>query len=166
MSEREKKRSFVNFLRWYNNKDLLSNMEDLQKTVNFYHNQSIDKLKLGCISFNTATICMQNCASAKIYPFTICDKEMISKFFAEMVGRRPVLFTQKTVVDETHIQNFTNVCKSIARMDASKLYPRPKCQPMPTILYTWYEFDADLLGFKPRRNKTRSLEKMLLLYVQ
>ena len=40
------------------------------------------------------------------------------------------------------------------------------CQPMPTGLYTRYEYDSDSQRFKPCQNKTRSFENMIMSYFQ
>ena len=40
---------FKNFLKWYNNKDVVPTLEAMQKVIQFYHNKEIDMLKLGCI---------------------------------------------------------------------------------------------------------------------
>ena len=44
----EKMCTFKDFLRWYNNKDLVPTLEVMQKTLAFYHKKEIDMLKLGC----------------------------------------------------------------------------------------------------------------------
>ena len=69
-------------------------------------------------------------------------------------------------MDETFIRKSLNVCKSIVGIDASQLYPFSMCQPMPTGLYTRYEYDSELQRFKPRQNKTRSFENMVMSYFQ
>ena len=39
--------TFKNFLRWYNNKDVVPTLEAMQKMLAFYHKKGIDMLKLG-----------------------------------------------------------------------------------------------------------------------
>ena len=68
-------------------------------------------------------------------------------------------------MDETFIRKSQNVCKSIVGIDASQLYPFSMCQPMPTGVYTQYEYDSELQQFKPRQNKTRSFENMVMSYI-
>ena len=51
---------------------------------------------------------------------------------------------------------------SIVGTDAGQLYPFSMCQHMPTGLYTRYEYDSDSQRFKPRQNKTRSFEKLVM----
>ena len=77
-----------------------------------------------------------------------------------MVGGTSILFTCSAVVDETHIRKSEIVWKSLFGIDASQIQIYSMCQPMPTGLYTRYEFDAELQKFEPRQNKPRSFEKM------
>ena len=50
---------FKDFLRWYNNKDVVPTLEAMQKMLFFYHKKGIDMLKLGCTLPNLANICPQ-----------------------------------------------------------------------------------------------------------
>ena len=54
--------------------------------------------------------------------------------------------------------------KSVFSIEASQLYPYSVCQPMPTGLYTRWNYDTESQKFVPRQNKTRFLEKMVLSY--
>ena len=78
-----------------------------------------------------------------------------------MVGGPSIVFRREAVVNETHIRNSKNVCKSIVGIDASKLFPYSVCQTMPRGLYTSYEFDADLQRIKPGQNKSRNFENLV-----
>ena len=83
-----------------------------------------------------------------------------------MVGGPSIVFTRKTVVHETFIRKSTNLCKSIVGKDASQLHTSSMCQPMPTELYTRWNYDSESPKFMPRQNKTRSFENMVLSYFQ
>ena len=83
-----------------------------------------------------------------------------------MVGGPSIVFTRKTVVDGTFIRNSGNICKSIVGIDASQMYPYSMCQPMPTGLYTRWEYDAESNKSKPQQNKSRIFENMLMSYFQ
>ena len=61
--------SFKDFLRWYNNKDVVPTLEAMQKTIAFYHNKDIDTLKLDCTLPNSAIICLHKSTDADVYPF-------------------------------------------------------------------------------------------------
>ena len=39
---------FSDFLKWYNNKDVVPALEAMQKMIEFYHNKGIDELKIEC----------------------------------------------------------------------------------------------------------------------
>ena len=64
------------------------------------------------------------------------DKDFLEKIREGVVGGPSIVFTRKTVVDETFGRKSANICKSIVGIDASQLYPYSMCQPMPTGLYT------------------------------
>ena len=154
--------TFQDFLRWYNNKDVLPTLEEKQKMVAFYHKKGIDMLKLGSTLPNLANICLRKSTSAKVYPFTETDKDLLQKIPEDMVGGPSIVFTRKTVVDETFIRNSGIICKSIVGIDASPLYPYSMCQPMPTGLYTRWEYDTESKRYKTQQNKTRNFENMVV----
>ena len=158
--------NFSDFLKWYNNKDVVPTLEAMQKMIDFYHNKGIDMLKLGCTLPNLANICLHKSTDSKFYPFTESDKDLLEKIREDMVGGPSIVFTRKAVVDETFIRKSSNLCKSIVGIDASQLYPYSMCQPMPTGLYTRWEYDSETKRFTARQNKSRSFENMVLSYFQ
>ena len=160
--------TFKVYLRWYNNKDVVPTLEAMQKMLNFHHKKGkgIDMLKLGCTLPNLANICLHKSTSAKFYPFTESDKDLLQKIREDMVGGPSIVFTRKAVVDETFIRKSENICKSIVDIDASQLYPYSMCQPMPTGLYTRWEYDTESNRFKPQQNKSRNFENMVTSYFQ
>ena len=121
--KQEQMRSFKNFLRWYNNKDVVPTLEAMQKMIVFYHDKDIDMLKLGCTLPNLDNICLHESTDAKFYPFTEGDKDILEKNRQDVVGGPSIVFTRKAVVDETFIRKPTNICKSIVGIDASQLIP-------------------------------------------
>ena len=127
--------SFKDFLRWYNNKDVVPTLEEMQKTIAFYHDKNIDMLKLGCTLLNLANICLHKSTDAKFYPFTEGDKRPFGKKMRRCCWWSTIVFTRKAVVDETFIRKSANICKSIVGIGASQLYSYSRCQPMPTGLY-------------------------------
>ena len=159
-------KSFKDFLMWYNNKDVVATLEAMQKMIEFYHQKEIDMLKLGCTLPNLANICLHKSTDSKFYPFIESDKDVLEKIREDMVGGPSIVFTRKAVVDETFIRKSTNLCTSIVVIDASQLYPYSICQPMPTGLYTRWNYDSESQKFMPRQNKTRSFEKMHFPYFQ
>ena len=127
----------------------------------FYHKKGIDILKLGCTLPTLANSCLHKSTSAKFYPFTDTDKDLLQKIREDMVGGTSIVFTRNAVVDETFIRNSGFICKSIVGIDASQLYPYSMCQPMPTGLYTRWERDTESYRFKPQQNKSRTLRTWL-----
>ena len=138
----------------------------MQKMIAFYHDKDIDMLKLGCTLPNLANICLSQSTDARIFPFTEGDEELLEKIREVVVGGSFIVFTRKAIVDETFIRKSANICKSIFGIAASQLYPYSMCQPMPTGLFTRWEFDSETSRFTPRQNKTRSFETMVLSYFQ
>ena len=157
---------FSDFLKWYNNKDVVPTLEAMQKKIEFFHNRGIDMLKLGCTLPNLAKFCLHKSTDSKFYHFTESDEDLLEKIRKDMVGGLSIVFTRKAVVDETFIRKSSNSCKSIVGIAASQLYPYSMCQPMPTVLYTRWEFDSELKRFTARQNKSRSFENMILSYFQ
>ena len=150
------------FLMWYNNKDVIPTLEEMQKMIEFYHQKEIDMLKLVCTLPNLANICLHKSTDSKFYPFTESDKDLFEKIREDMVGGPSIVFTRKAVVDENLIRKSTNLCKSIVGIDASQLYPYSTCQLMPTGLYRKWNYDSESQKFMARQNKTQSFETMVL----
>ena len=119
-------------------------------------------LKLGCTLPNLANICSHKSTDSKFYPFTETDKDLLEKIREHLAGGLSIVFTRMAVVDETEI----NESVQILGNDASQLYPYSMCQPRPTGLNTRLEYDSETKRFKPRRNKYRSFENMVLSYFQ
>ena len=92
--------------------------------------------KLGCTLPNLANICQHKSTIYKSYPFCESDKCLCGKIREDLTGGPSIVFTRKSVFDETFIGNSTNVYKSIVGVDASQLYPYSMCQDMTTRLYT------------------------------
>ena len=123
-------------------------------------------LKLGCKLPNLANICLHKSTNAKFYPFTETNEDLLQKIREDLVGGPFNVLTRKAVVDEFFIRNSANICKSIAGIDASQLYPYSMCQLIPTGLYTRWEYDTESKRFKPQQNKSRNFENMVMSYFQ
>ena len=106
-------------------------------------------------------ICLHKSTSAKFYPFTETDKDLLQKIREDIVGGPSIVFTRKAVVDETFICNSRNICQSIVGIDASQLYPYSMCQPIPTGLYTRWDYDTESNRLKPQQNKSGNVENMV-----
>ena len=117
----EKMKNFCNFLRWYNNKDVVPNLQATKKMMKFYHDQKIYMLKLGCTVPNLVNICLHKSTDRKFYAFIEDDKDLHEKIRSEMTGGPSIVFTRKAVVDKTFIRRSNNICKTIVGIDASLL---------------------------------------------
>ena len=157
---------FSDFLKWYYNKDVVPTLEAMQKVIEFYQNKGIDMLKFGCTLPNLAITCLLKSTDSKFCPLTESDKDLLAKRREDMVGGPSIVFTRKAVVDETFIRKSSNLCKSIVSIDASQLFPYSMCQPMPTGLYTPWEYNSETRRFKAHQNKSRSFKNMVLSYFQ
>ena len=103
-------RNFSDFLKWYNNKDVVPTLEAMKKMIEFNHNKGIDMLKLGCTIPNLANICLHTSTDSKFHPFTESHKDLLEKIREDMVGGASIVFTRKAVVDETF---FTQIIKLV-----------------------------------------------------
>ena len=164
--EQEKMITFRDFLRWYNNKDVVPTLDAMQKMIEFYQDKGIDILKLGCTLPNLANICLHKSTDYKFYPFFSSDSDLLEKIREDMNGGPSIVFTRKAVANETFIRKSKNLCKSIVGIDASQLYPYSMCQDMSTGLYTRWDYDEETQKFKARQNRVRTFENMVMSYFQ
>ena len=164
--EQEKMTTFRDFLRWYNNKDVVPTLDAMQKMIEFYHDKGIDMLKLGCTLPNLANICLHKSTDYKFYSFFSSDSDLLEKIGEDMTGGPSIVFTRKAVANETFIRKSKNLCKSIVGIDACQLYPYSMCQDMPTGLYTRWDYDEETQKFKATQNRVRTFENMVMSYFQ
>ena len=61
---------FSDFLKWYNNKDVVPTLEAMQKKIELQRNKGIDMQELGCTLPDMAKICLHNSTDSNFYPFT------------------------------------------------------------------------------------------------
>ena len=123
------------FLRWYNNKDVVPTLEAMQKMLAFHHKEGIDMLKLGCTLPNLANICLHKSTSAKIYPFTETDKDLLQTIREDMVGGPSIVSTRKAVVDEilSGIQEiFVNLLLALTQVRCILILCASPCQQVYT----------------------------------
>ena len=164
--ENNNMQNISDFLICYNNEDVVLTLEAMHKLIEFYHNKGIDMLKLRCTLPNLANICLHKTTDSHFYPFTKSDNDLLEKIREVLVRGPSIVFTPKSVVDETFTRKSLNLYKSIVGIDASQLYPYSMCQPMPTGLYTRWKYDSETKRFTARQNKSRSFENMVQSYFQ
>ena len=112
--EEEKKPSFKDFLRWYKNKDVILTIEAGQKKIEVYHNKGNKGLD---VFFK---LYLRSSTSAKFYPFTQSDRDLLSKSQEDMVEGMWKMFTREAVVSKTNIRSSTNVRKMVVGIDAGR----------------------------------------------
>ena len=134
----------------------------MQKIIAFCPEKGIDMVKLGCTSPKMANIYLNKLTEGKFYSFMNGDKKLLEKNQEEVVGGPYIVFTRKTVVDETFFRKSTNKNKSVVETDASQLYLHSMSQPMPSVLYTRWDLDSETVRITPRENKTYSFENMVM----
>ena len=139
-------------------------LEAMKKMIEFYHSKRIDMLKLGSTLPNLVNVYLLSSTNVKFYPFPEEDKDLLEKIREDKVGGPSIVSTRKAVEGQRRIRSSSNTCKSIVGIDASQLYPYAMCQSMPTGLYKVWEFNVDLQRFKPRSNKIRSFENMVMAF--
>ena len=119
----------------------------MQKMIEYCHNNGIVMLKLGYTLPRLANACLHKSTDSNFYPFTASDKDLLEKIREVMVGGPSIVFTRKAVVVETFIRKSSSLCKSNVGIDACQLYPYFLCQPMPTGLYTQWEYVSETRRF-------------------
>ena len=70
---------FKDFLKCYNNENVVPTMEAIRKMIQFYHNKGIENLKLGCTLPKLANVCLYKSTNYKFYPFCESDKDLCEK---------------------------------------------------------------------------------------
>ena len=123
-------------------------------------------LKFGCTFANLAKIRRHESTSAKFFPFSETDKDLLHKTREDMVGCPSTVFTRKAVFDETFNRNSKNISKTIDGIDASQLYLHTISQPLPTVLYTRWAYDTESNRYKPQQNKWRIFEYVFMSFFQ
>ena len=63
-----KMQTHKDFLRWYNNKDVVCTLQAMQKMVHFYDKKGNDMLKLGWTLPKFENFCLRQSITEKFYP--------------------------------------------------------------------------------------------------
>ena len=89
----EKMCTFKDFLRWYNNKDVVPTLEAMQKMLVFYHKKGIDML-LGCTLPNLVKICLHKSTALNsillLKPIKICCKRFEKTWLVDLLSSSQV----------------------------------------------------------------------------
>ena len=133
MWKQEQMSSFLDFLRWYNNIDVVPTLEAMLEMIAFYHDKNIDMLKLGCTLPNLANICLHKSTDAKFYPSTEADKDLLEKIREDVVGGHLSFLHAKQLLMKLlseSLQTYANLLLGL--MPAN--YTRTRCvNPCPPV---------------------------------
>ena len=116
-------------------------------------------LELGCMLHNLVKICLQTSTSAKFYPFTEDDKDLLEKICWDMVDGPSMVSKRKAVVDKALSRKSSNIWKSIAEIVSSQLclfFCVNICRLYPILDR---KFDEDLQIFKQKKKQVKKLRK-------
>ena len=83
--EQEQMATFRDFVKWYNNKDVVPTLEAMQK-----------KCKKKCTLPNLANICLHKSTNHNFFPFVEADKDLHDKIRKDMTGGPSIVFYQKS----------------------------------------------------------------------
>ena len=108
--ENNNMQTFSDFLKWYNNQNVVPTLEAMRKMIEFYHNKEVDMLKVGCTLPKLANICLHKSTDSKFYPFTESEKDLLEKIREDMPGSPSIVFTHQAVVDETFLYANHQTC--------------------------------------------------------
>ena len=126
-------------------------------------------LKLGCTPPNLGDLCLQKSTIAKFYRFIESDSDLFGQMRSDMLGGPSSIFTRKTVVDETSIKDSRNWCHTIVGIEASQLYPFSfLLASKSNANWSVHKMGARFViwQIKPRQNKTRCFEHIVMSYLQ
>ena len=123
--------TFQDFLKWYNNKDVVPTLEVLQKGMKFYHQKWIDMLKIGFI-LPTANRILHLSTSLKFFPFNQEDKSFEDYVREWLTGGPSIIFSSFAKVGGSRTKESSKMCKTIVGIDASQLYSFSMMKDMPT----------------------------------
>ena len=128
----------------------------MQKLVDFYHNKGIDMVKLEWTLPNLAYVFPHKSTTAKFYPQTNSDMDLLEKIREDMVDGPSIVFSWKKWTN--FFRDSTNFCKTIVGSDVSQLYLFSGCQSLPTLLCTRWQVASESGKMKSRQKKTMKLK--------
>ena len=138
--------TFKDFLKWYNNLDVLPFIEALGKMKTFYENKNLDIFKDGVSLPGLVLKYLIRSTSATFHLFD--EKDQIIKIDEDdepmkrnnlfyllkdsIVGGPSIIFNRYHESGKTYIRNGKKICKKIIGYDANALYLWAIAQEMPT----------------------------------
>ena len=159
--------TFHDFLKWYNNKDVVPNLDAMKKMIQFYYSKQIDMLKLGYTLPNLANRILHSSTLAAFFQFCEKEDEEYDNYIRNWLKGGPsIIFTRYAKVGETKIRDSENVCKSVVGIDASQLSPFSMTKEMSTGLYAKWDFNDDNAKFHSKRSWRSLFEQQVIENLQ
>ena len=140
-------KTLLDFLIWYNNRDVVPFLEALEKMCQFWRTKGIDMLKevisLPALAFKFE---MSFLKEQGLHLSGFQTKELYDLFHKNMVGGPAIIFHRYAEANKTTIRgNPQKPVKSIIGYDANALYLWALTQPMPVGLYTHWNLSQHQL---------------------
>ena len=129
----EQTSSFSDFLRWYNNKDVVPTLEAMQKMIAFYHVKDIEMLKLGCTLPNLANICLHKSTDAKFHPFTEKDKDLLEKIREDVFGAHLSFLHAKQLLMKLFYESLQTYANPLLELMPAIYTPTRSANPCPPV---------------------------------
>lgn len=137
--------SMMDFLRWYNNCDVVPMVEALKKMFVFYRDKGLDMFKDAISLPGLAYKMLLTCTDAKFSLFKEEDKELFYLLKRNIVGGPSIIFHRYHEVNKTCIRG-GKLCKKVLGYDANALYLWAISEVMPTGDYgTITQYDLQQL---------------------
>jgi hypothetical protein len=113
--------NMMDFLRWYNNCDVVPMVEALNKMFVFYRDKGLDMFKDAISLPGLAYKMLLSCTEEKFSLFKEEDKELFYLLKRNIVGGPSIIFHRYHEVNKTCIRG-GKVCKNVLGYDANALY--------------------------------------------
>jgi hypothetical protein len=126
-----KMNTMMDFLRWYNNCDVIPMVEAINKMFVFYREKGLDMFKDAISLPGLAYKMLLTCTEEKFSLFKEEDKELFYLLKKNIVGGPSIIFHRFHEVDKTRIRG-GKLCKNVVGYDANALYLWAISEVMPT----------------------------------
>ena len=124
-------KTMKDFLRWYNNCDVIPMVEAIDKMFVFYRDKGLDMFKDAISLPGLAYKMLLTSTESKFSLFDEDNKELFDLLQKNIVGGPSIIFHRYHEIDKTHIRN-NKICKKVLGYDANALYLWAIGEVMPT----------------------------------
>ena len=139
--------SFRDFLKYYNNADVIGFVQAVEKMLKFYFDNEIDLFKITISLPNLARIELFKCGNSLFPLFDANNQDLYRTIQQGIAGGPSIIFKREAEAGVTPIRNNPNVIgQRILGHDANGLYAYCIAQQMPTGLYVDRREENDFKG--------------------